>query len=193
MRFVGRREGVLPELIEQMEWAEDDDRREHAADAVRRVQLRRALGDPRRRGALHGRRRGGVPRAAVRARDARSGPADPDLGRAADLELPAVAGGVLASCTSPTCCGRTSRARTSRRRWPPTRRACAASGGAECRDPLAPPAARAAQEGHVGPDPADPGRDPGGRVRGRDHLAGRSGCSRPGSGRWRSSACTSCR
>ena len=54
MRFVGRREGVLPELIEQMEWAEDKTADEHADHAVRRLQLRRALGDPRRRGAYTG-------------------------------------------------------------------------------------------------------------------------------------------
>ena len=104
------------------------------------------VGDPRRRRAVHA--------AAARRRSGKLLYApemhDPDLlirtqRRAADLQLPAVAGGVLASCTSPTCCGRTSRARTSRRRSPATRRACAASGGARWAGRGA--RARAAQEG----------------------------------------------
>ena len=118
MRFVGRREGVLPELIEQMEWAEAKTADEHADHALRRLQLRRALGDPRRGGEVHRRRRGGVPQAALRARDARPGPADPHLRRAADLATTCCGRRRTPSCTSPTCCGRTSRARTSRRRWP---------------------------------------------------------------------------
>ena len=48
MRFIGRREGVAAELLEQMDWAEDDDRRQRPHHAVRRLQLRRARGDPRR-------------------------------------------------------------------------------------------------------------------------------------------------
>ena len=92
MRFVGRREGVLPGADRADGVGGGQDRREHADHAVRRLQLRRALGDPRRGGAVHGRRRGGVPRAALRARDARPGPADPHL---------------AASSGSPTtCCGR---------------------------------------------------------------------------------------
>ena len=52
MRFIGRREGVPERLAEQMDWAEaltDANRTDHA---VRRLQLRRARGDPRRRPAL---------------------------------------------------------------------------------------------------------------------------------------------
>ena len=62
MRFVGRREGVDPELIEQMEWAEAK------TAANDRITLfvafnyggRAEILDAAR--ALHGRRRGGVPR-----------------------------------------------------------------------------------------------------------------------------------
>ena len=132
MRFVGRREGVLPELIEQMEWAEAKTADEHADHALRGLQLRRALGDPRRRASATP----GGGEEAFRKLLYAPEMHDPDLlirtsRRAADLQLPAVAGGVLASCTSPTCCGPISRARTSKRRWPATRRVCAASGGAE--------------------------------------------------------------
>ena len=62
MRFVGRREGVLPELIEQMEWAEDK-----TAENTRLTLFvafnyggRSEILDAA--AALHGRRRGGVPR-----------------------------------------------------------------------------------------------------------------------------------
>ena len=52
MRFIGRREGIGPELIERMDWAERGDRRERADHAVRRLQLRRPGRDPGRRQAL---------------------------------------------------------------------------------------------------------------------------------------------
>ena len=48
MRFIGRREGVAPSLVEQMEWAEGVTAGEHAHHALRRLQLRRARRDPRR-------------------------------------------------------------------------------------------------------------------------------------------------
>ena len=53
MRFVGRREGVDPELVRR--WSgPSGDRRQRPDHAVRGVQLRRAGGDPRRGAALHG-------------------------------------------------------------------------------------------------------------------------------------------
>ena len=94
MRFLGRREGVVPELIEQMEWAEAK-----TAENTR-ITLYVAFNYGGRSEILdaavevHRRRRGGVPQAALRARDARSGPADPDQRGAADLQLPALAGGL---------------------------------------------------------------------------------------------------
>ena len=51
-------------LCEQDELGRELTDAEQAHNAVRRVQLRRARGDPRRRAALPGRRRGGVPRGA---------------------------------------------------------------------------------------------------------------------------------
>ena len=50
MRFIGRRTGVAPELLEQMRWAEEKTAANDAHHAVRRLQLRRPGGD-RRRGA----------------------------------------------------------------------------------------------------------------------------------------------
>ena len=91
MRFIGRREGVEPGLIELMDWAEDDDRRKRADHALRRLQLRRQGGDRRRGAKLQRRVRGGVSRPPLRARDARARPPDPNQRRAADLELPALA------------------------------------------------------------------------------------------------------
>ena len=96
MRFIGRRAApVAPELIERMDWAEEPTARQRPDHAVRRVQLRRPGGDRRCGANLYRDDRGGVPRAPVRARDARPGPDHPHQRRAADLELPAVAVGVL--------------------------------------------------------------------------------------------------
>ena len=63
MRFIGRREGVAAELLEQMDWAEEHDRRQRRDHALRGLQLRRPGGDRRRGAQLHGQHRGGVPRA----------------------------------------------------------------------------------------------------------------------------------
>ncbi len=52
MRFIGRREGVDERLAEQMAWAEELTGANERDHAVRRVQLRRARRDPRRRPAL---------------------------------------------------------------------------------------------------------------------------------------------
>ena len=167
MRFVGRREGVLPELIEQMAWAEDKTASNTRITLFVAFNYGGRVGDPRRGGAVHGRRRGGVPAAAVRAGDARPGPADPHLAASSGSPTTCCGRPRTASCTSPTCCGRTSRARTSRRRSPATRRACAASEDADGVARRRGDARGAAQEGHVGPAPADPGRDPGDRLRRR--------------------------
>ena len=135
--------------------------------------------------------RGGVPRAPLRARDARSGPDHPHERRAAALQLPAVAVGVLRAASSATSCGPTSRARPSRRRWRSTRRAGAASAGADGlrarrRAPTRrAPSARAAHEGSdLGARVAR--RDPGDRAsrsfivaRGRLDLRRRRRRARP--------------
>ena len=73
-----------PSCVEQMEWAEEQTAANDAHHAVRRLQLRRPGGDRRRRArASTGDDRGGVPRAPVRARDARPRPAHPHERRAA--------------------------------------------------------------------------------------------------------------
>ena len=83
MRFIGRRsDPVPPELVERMEWAEELTARQRPDHAVRRVQLRRPGGDRRCRANLQRRRRGGVPRPPVRARDARPRPDHPHQRRA---------------------------------------------------------------------------------------------------------------
>ncbi len=91
MRFIGRREGVSAALVRQMDWAEE------LTAANRRITLfvafnyggRAEILDAAER--FDGRRRGGVPRAAVRAGDARPGPDHPHQRRAAAVQLPAVA------------------------------------------------------------------------------------------------------
>ena len=95
MRFIGRRTGVAPELLEQMRWAEEKTDAQRPHHAVRRVQLRRPGGDRRRRALVHGHDGGGVPRAPLRAGHARPGPDHPHERRAAALELPALAVGLL--------------------------------------------------------------------------------------------------
>ena len=67
------------------------DRRQRADHALRRLQLRRARRDPRRRRGVRRGRGGGVPEPPLRAGDARPRPADPHQRRAADLQLPALA------------------------------------------------------------------------------------------------------
>ena len=109
MRFIGRRSDPVPQnLIERMEWAERPHPRERPDHAVRGLQLRRAGGNRRRSANLHLRHRGRLPRPPVRARHARSRPDHPHQRRAADFELPALAGGVLGAGCSATSCGRTS-------------------------------------------------------------------------------------
>ncbi len=66
MRFIGRREGVDAGLVERMEWAEEEDEREHATELLHRLQLRRAGGDRRRGAKLRGGLRGGVPPSPLR-------------------------------------------------------------------------------------------------------------------------------
>ena len=55
MRFIGRREGVPPDLVERMDWAERTTQRQLAHHAVRGLQLRRPGGDRGRGAKLHGR------------------------------------------------------------------------------------------------------------------------------------------
>ena len=92
MRFIGRRERRRPRAcVERMEWAEE------TTAANERITLfvafnyggRAEIVDAAR--SFEGGVRGRVPRPALRARDARPRPPDPDQRRAADLELPALA------------------------------------------------------------------------------------------------------
>ena len=92
MRFIGRREGVDPALVERMDWAEADDRR--ATTGSRSSSPSTTAAGRRsstRRGSFEGELRGGVPQPPLRARDARPRPPDPDQRRAAALQLPALA------------------------------------------------------------------------------------------------------
>ncbi len=91
MRFIGRRDGIGAELVERMDWAEDE------TAANERITLfvafnyggRAEIVDAAR--SFEGGHRGGVPRPPLRARDARPRPTDPHQWRAADLQLPALA------------------------------------------------------------------------------------------------------
>ena len=126
MRFVGRRAGVNPELIEQMEWAEA----KTAGNDV--ITLFVAFNYGGRAEILDAaerytrRRRGGVPGAALRAGHARPRAADPHERRAAHLQLPAVAAGLqraalhrraLAGLLARGLRGRARRLRGARRRF----------------------------------------------------------------------------
>ena len=131
--------------------------------------------------------------AALRARDARPGPDHPHRAASSGSRTTCCGSPPTRSCTSPTCCGRTSRARTSRPRSPSTTRAGAASGAADGEPPRAAAATRRAP-----------------RARGSDLVArilvaipaiafavviiycGRLGVRARGRSRSASSACTSC-
>ena len=97
-RFIGRRDRAPDWLQAMMAGARGRDRHERPALALDRLRLRRpgragrghAAPDRSRRRAGR-RRRGRARSAALRAGAARSGPADPHLGGAAALELPALA------------------------------------------------------------------------------------------------------
>ncbi len=91
MRFIGRREGIGPELTERMDWAERE-----TADNERITLFvafnyggRAEIMDAAR--AFHGGDEDDFRRGPLRPRDARPRPADPDQRRAAHLELPALA------------------------------------------------------------------------------------------------------
>ena len=132
MRFIGRRDGRLRRAARADGLGRGDDGRQRPDHAVRGVQLRRAGGD-RRRGAnaSPGDDRGGVPRAPLRARDARPRPDHPHQRRAAAVQLPAVAVAPTPSSCSATSCGPTSTARRSRLRWPSTQPRSGASAAAD--------------------------------------------------------------
>ena len=91
MRFIGRREGVDPGLVERMEWAEAHHRRQRPDHPLRCFQLWGQGGDRRRGAKLPGGLRGGVPPTPLRTRDARSRSPDTNQRRAAHLQLPALA------------------------------------------------------------------------------------------------------
>ena len=157
MRFIGRRSGVNPELIEQMEWAEA----KTAGNDV--ITLFVAFNYGGRAEILDAAERycgGGEEafRALLYAPDMHDPELlDPHERRAAHLQLPAVAAGLQRAVLRRRRSGQTSRAPTSRPRSPTTRRVSAASAVA---DGLRPPR-------------AGPRRDPGGRVRRLHHLRGR--------------------
>ena len=95
MRFIGRRTGVAQELLDQMRWAEEK------TAANERITLYVAFNYGGRAEIIDAARSfdgddgGGVPRPSLRARDARPRPDHPDQRRAAALELPALAVGLL--------------------------------------------------------------------------------------------------
>ena len=109
----GAATGVAPELLEQMELGRGADRRQRPDHALRRVQLRRPRGDPRRGGdATTGGGEDDVPRRCSTRPDMH----DPDLvirtsGEQRLSQLPAVAVARTPSSSSATSCGPTSTAR----------------------------------------------------------------------------------
>ena len=114
------------------------DDREHAASSLDRVRLRRAGRDRRGRaqarrvrGRAAGDRRERLRREPQRAGHAGPRPPHPHLGRAARLELPALAARVHRARVRRAATGRTSRPETSRPRCLPTPAAAAASAGDE--------------------------------------------------------------
>ena len=159
MRFIGRRDGVAAELQRRMDWAEEK------TDANERITLFVAFNYGARAeildaaAQLRGRGRGGVPPPPLRARDARPRPADPHQRRAARLQLPAVAGGLLGVRVRRRAVARL-HARGLRRRARRVRRARrGASGAAEV-------AARARSASRrLGHPVAGALRDPGDRLR----------------------------
>ena len=194
MRFLGRREGVGPRAARADALGGGEDRRQRHDHALRGLQLRRPGGDHRRGAQLHRARTEEEFRAPpLRARDARPRPDHPHERRAAALELPDVAVRLLASCTSPRCCGRTSRAPTSRPRWPSSTPASAASGAA---DGEPPPAARAvARSARLGPRRAassSRSRRSRSRSRSSTSAARRSRSARSRSGSSASTSCSRC-
>ena len=95
MRFIGRREGLGDELLRRMDWAEDK------TAGNTRITLfvafnyggRAEIVDAAR--TFTGRDGGGLPAPPLRTRHARPRPPDPHQRRAAHLELPALAAGLL--------------------------------------------------------------------------------------------------
>ena len=82
---------VPPALVRADGLGGGADRRQRADHAVRRLQLRRPRGDPRRRARASAAAARTSSAPALRARDARPGPHHPHERRAAAVELPAVA------------------------------------------------------------------------------------------------------
>jgi hypothetical protein len=77
MRFIGRRDRVARALLEQMEWAEAETAHNTRITLFIAFDYGGPGGDPRGGRAVHGRRRGGLPPAPVRARHARPRPRHP--------------------------------------------------------------------------------------------------------------------
>ena len=149
-----------------MELGRGGDRAEHAAS---RCSSRSTTAGARRSSTRPRRFDGGDEEdfapAALRAGDARPGPAHPHERRAAHLELPAVAVARTPSSCSATSCGRTSPARRSRRRSTSSRRASAASAAADGRArPTPPPRRRPARDSRGGAPRRRGGSDLGARV-----------------------------
>ena len=131
MRFIGRREGVGEQLVRADGLGRSADRRQQPDHAVRRLQLRRARRDPRRRARAS---TGGTEEEFRRCLYAPE-MHDPDLiirtsgeRRLSNYLLWQSAYSELSSATS---CGRTSRARRSSSRWPSSPSAAAASADAD--------------------------------------------------------------
>ena len=138
MRFIGRREGVAPELLEQMDWAEEK------TAANDRITLFVAFnyggrgGDPRRGASATPAAARRSSAAALRARDARPRPDHPHQRRAAHVATTCCGRPRTPSSSSATSCGRTSPRGASRPALGGVReRAGAGSGAAEWPPPRA--------------------------------------------------------
>ena len=137
-RFIGRRDRASDELKATIDAARGGNRPERAPPALDCLRLRRSRGDRRgrpqaRRGrdrpARHRRERDR--RAPLCPRDAGARPAHPDLGRAAHLQLPALAARLHGARLRRDALAGLRRARAPARRSPSTRAAAGASAGDE--------------------------------------------------------------
>ena len=139
VRFIGRRTGRVPRrVLRRIEETEALTAATAGSRSPSRSTTAAGPSSPTRCGRSHARSRAGrldpervdermLHRASLRARHARPRPARAHLGRAPDLELPAVAARVLGAALSPTCSGPTSAASTSSARSRSTSAATAAS------------------------------------------------------------------
>ena len=111
MRFIGRREGVPPELVERMDWAEADDRRQRRGSRSSSPSTTAAgRRSSTRREASRGSSEEEFRQPPLRARDARPRPADPNQRRAAGSPTTCSGSAPTRSSSSATSSGPTSAA-----------------------------------------------------------------------------------